>query len=124
MLKPLFNKVSGLMVCNFIKKRSSGTGVGFTNSIYRKTPAMTFFLVQLQTCRFTVFQNELHHRYFSMKFRKFYRTSILQNNAARLLLIFCDIFNVLLALPVVNQFSHSMEIYEYYVSNIISIILH
>ena len=33
-----------------------------------------------------------------MKIGTFYRTSILQNNAARLLLISCDIFNVLLAL--------------------------
>ena len=52
----------------------------------------------------------LHHRFFSTKIRKFYRTSILQNNAAWLLLISCDIFNVLLALPVINQFSHNMEI--------------
>ena len=52
----------------------------------------------------------LHHIYFSMKIGKFYRTSVLQNNAAQLLLIFCDIFNVLLALSVINQFSHSMEI--------------
>ena len=50
----------------------------------------------------------LHHRCFSMKMGKFYRTSVLQNNAARQLLISCDIFNVLLALSVINQFS--MEI--------------
>ena len=48
----------------------------------------------------------LYHRCFSMKFGKFYRTSILQNNAVRLLLISSDNFNVLLALSVINQFSH------------------
>ena len=32
-------------------------------------------------------KKELHHRYFSMKIGKFYGTSILQNNAARLFLI-------------------------------------
>ena len=37
----------------------------------------------------------LHLGSFSMKIGKFYRTSILQNNAVRLLLISCDIFNVL-----------------------------
>ena len=52
----------------------------------------------------------LHHRCFSMKIGKFYRTSILQNNSARLFLISSEIFNVLLALSVINQFSHSMEI--------------
>ena len=52
----------------------------------------------------------LHHRCFSMKIGKFYRTSILQNNAGRLILISGDIFNVLLAVTVINQFSHSMEI--------------
>ena len=52
----------------------------------------------------------LHHRCFSMKIGKFYRTSILQNNDARLPLISCDIFNVILTLPVINQFSHSVEI--------------
>ena len=52
----------------------------------------------------------LHHRCFSMKIGKFYRKSILQNNAGRLLLISCDIFYVLLAVTVINQFSHSMEI--------------
>ena len=52
----------------------------------------------------------LHRRCFSLKIGKFYRTSVLQNNASRLLLIFCDIFNVLLVLSVINQFSHSMEI--------------
>ena len=38
-----------------------------------------------------------------MKIGKFYKTSIFQDNGARLLLISCDIFNVLLALPVINQ---------------------
>ena len=35
---------------------------------------------------------------------------ILQKNAAGLLLIFCNIFNVSLALSVINQSRHSMEI--------------
>ena len=52
----------------------------------------------------------LHHRCFCMRIGKFYRTSILQNNAARLLLISCDIFSVLLVLSVVYHFSQSMEI--------------
>ena len=58
----------------------------------------------------TVFQNGLHHRGFSMKTVKFHRTSILRNNAARLLLISCDIFDVSFALSVINHFSHGMEI--------------
>ena len=41
-------------------------------------------------------KKELHNRCVSMKNGKFYRTSILQSSAARLLLISCDIFNVLL----------------------------
>ena len=45
-------------------------------------------------------KKELHHKCFSMKIGKFYGTSILQNNAARLFLISCDICNVLLALSV------------------------
>ena len=57
-----------------------------------------------------LFKKELYHRCFSMKIGKFYRTSILQNNAARLLLISCAIFNALLALSVLNQLGHSMEI--------------
>ena len=84
--------------------------ITFTKSIYGKTPAMASFLVQLQTCGLTVFQNGLHHRWFSMKIGKFHRTSILHNNAARLSLISCDIFYVSLSLSVINRFSHSMEI--------------
>ena len=42
----------------------------------------------------------LHHRCFSMKIVNFHRTLILQNNAARLLLISCSIFDVWLALSV------------------------
>ena len=49
----------------------------------------------------------LHHGCFSLKIGKFHRTSVLQNNAAWLLPISYDIFNVLLALSVINQFSHS-----------------
>ena len=55
---------------------------------------MASYLVQLQTCGLTVFQNGLHDRCFSMKIVKFLRTSILQNNVARLLLISCDILDV------------------------------
>ena len=78
MLKSFFNKVAGLMVCNFIKgkklwhrcfpvsllfKRTYFVehvrtnawvlwtkNIAFTKSIYRKTPAMASFLVQLQAC--------------------------------------------------------------------------
>ena len=85
MLKSFFNKIAGLMVCNFIKgkklwhrcfpvsllfKRTYFVehvrtnawvlwtkNIAFTKSIYRKTPAMASFLVQLQTCGLTVFQN-------------------------------------------------------------------
>ena len=85
MLKSLFNKVAGLMVCNFFKKINSGAGVFlkvfrnfwedlfcrtcpngclskmnnekivFTKSIHRKTPVMASLLVQLQKCGLTVF---------------------------------------------------------------------
>ena len=135
MLKSLFNKVAGLMECNFFKKKTlaqvfcckfseifkktyfveharngclseMNKKTVFTKYIHRETPVMVSFLVQLQTCGLTVFPK----RYFSMKIGTFHRTSILQNNAARLLLISCDNFNVLLALSVINQFSHSMEI--------------
>ena len=61
--------------CDMTKK------IVFTKYIYRKTPAMASFLVKLQTCGLTVFQNGLRHKYFSMKIVKFQRTSILQNNA-------------------------------------------
>ena len=64
----------------------------------------------------------LHHRCFSMKIGKFYRSSVLQNNAARLFLIFCDIFNVWLALSMINQFSQHGDIMLVYVSNNISVI--
>ena len=83
----------------------------FTKSIFRKTLAMVSFLIHLLTCRLTVFQNGFHHRCFFMKIVKFYRTPILQNNAARLLMmISCDISDVSITLSVINQFSHSMEI--------------
>ena len=82
----------------------------FTESIHRETPVMVSFLVQLQTCGLTDFQKSDYHRCFSMKIGKFCRTSILQNNAARLILFSCDIFNVLLALSVIKQFCHSMKI--------------
>ena len=49
------------------------------------------------------FQKGLPHKCFSRKFVKFYRTSFLQNNAARLLLVSYSIFNVSLALPVINR---------------------
>ena len=99
-----FNKVAGLMVWNFIKKKKLWHRffpvsllfektyfvehvrtdawvirtkiIAFTKSIYRTTPEMASFLVQLQTCGLTVFQNGLHHRCFSMKIGKFYRTML------------------------------------------------
>ena len=140
MLKSLFNKVAGLMMCNFFKKKKTLAQVFsckfaeifkntyfvehvrtdawvkwtkkivLTKSIHTKKE-MTPFLVQLQTCgwAYSFSKKGLHHRYFSGKIGKFYRTSILQNNAVRLLLISCDSFNVLLALSVRNQLSHSME---------------
>ena len=78
-LKSLFNKDAGLMVCNFIKKKPplaqvfsckfseifkktyfvehvrTDAWVKWTKSIHRKTPVMAFFLVQLQTWALTVF---------------------------------------------------------------------
>ena len=65
----------------------------FTKSIYRKTPVMT---AAADICPCSFFQKGIHHRCFSMKIWKFYRI-FLQNNAARLLLISCDIFHVSLA---------------------------
>ena len=84
-MKSLFNKVAGLMVCNFIKKKNTGAQVfscksslyedllcqacsdgclsdmnqkiAFTKSINRETPVMASFFVQLQTCGLTIFQN-------------------------------------------------------------------
>ena len=98
----------------------------FTKSIYRKTSVMASFLVQLQTCGLGVFPKRASSQVllyncevwkglklcllWSFKIVKFYRTSFLQNSAARLLLISCDIFNVSLDLSVINQFSHSMKI--------------
>ena len=67
-------------------------------------------LVELQTYGL-ISKKGVHHRCFSMKIGKFYGISILQYNAARLLLICHGIFNVLLTLSVINQFSHSMWIY-------------
>ena len=133
MLKYLFNKIAGLMECNFFKKKTLAQVFCckfseifkktyfveharngclsemnqknvFTKYIHRETPVMASFLVQPQTCGLTVFRK----RWFSMKIRTFHKTSVLQNNAARLLLISCDNFNALLALSVINQFSHSM----------------
>ena len=66
----------------------------FAKSIYKKTPVMAFFLVQLQMCGLKSFLKGSSSRCFSMKIVKFYRTSFLHNNAARLLLVSFDIFNV------------------------------
>ena len=81
----------------------------FIKSIYRKTPVMASSLVQLQTCGFIVFPKGTSWKVL------FYENCevlvlVLQNNAARLFLISCDIFNISLDLSVMNQFSHSMEI--------------
>ena len=59
----------------------------------RKHRSKTSFLMQLQTCGPTAFPKGHHHRFFSMKIVKFYRKSLLQPTAVRLLLIFCNIFN-------------------------------
>ena len=81
----------------------------FTKSIRRKIVEVLFSAVaDMWTYNFS--KKWLRHWYFSMKTGKFYRTSILQTNAGRLLLISCDIFSVLLTLSMINQFSHSMEI--------------
>ena len=66
----------------------------FAKSIYKKTPVMAFFLVQLQICGLKSFLKGSSSRCFSMKIVKFYRTSFLHSNAARLLLVSFDIFNV------------------------------
>ena len=78
----------------------------FTKAMHRKAPVMASFLGQLQTGGLTVFPKRTPGC-FSMKTAEFYRTSFLQNTAARLLLISCNDFNVSLALSVINQFSHS-----------------
>ena len=70
---------------------------------------MASFLVQLQTCGLTVFQKGLYHRRFSIKILSF-KEHIFTEQSARLLLIFCGIFDLSLALSVINQFSQSMEI--------------
>ena len=66
----------------------------FAKSIYKKTPVMAFFLVQLQICGLKSFLKGSSSQCFSMKIVKFYRTSFLHSNAARLLLVSFDIFNV------------------------------
>ena len=78
----------------------------FTKAIHRKSPIMASFLGQRQTGGLTVFPKRTP-RCSSMKIAEFYRTSFLQNFAARLFLISCNDFNVSLALSVINQFSHS-----------------
>ena len=62
-----------------------------------------------------------HHRCFSMKIGKFYSASILQNNAARLLLISCDIINVLLALSVI-AWRYNINIVSVIISVLISVL--
>ena len=123
MLESLFIKV--LMVCNFFKKENSGLGVflqvfrknkktyfvehvwtdtwvrwtkkKFIHKIYlrRNTGDGVLFSAVAGMLAYSFSKKWLHHRSFSMKIGKFYITSILQNNAARLLLISCDILNVL-----------------------------
>ena len=133
MLKCLFNKVAGFMVCNFFKKRSLSFP-NFLEDLFRRTcPNGCLSEMNQKNCIHKIFsqgntgdgvlfsvvadmwaysfsKKGLHHKCFSMKIVKFYRTSFLQNNAARQLLISRDIFNLLLALSVINKFSHSMEI--------------
>ena len=137
MLKYLFNKVADLMVRDFFKKKTLAQVFSCKSSeIFKRTyfveHAQTHAWVKWtnKKCIHKIYSQEntadgvlfsaianmwvysfskkgLHHRCISMKIRKFYRTSILRSNAARLLLISCDIFNVLLELSVLNQFSHS-----------------
>ena len=66
------------------------------NCIYKiysqeNTAVMVSFLVQSDMWAHELSKIELHHRCFPMKIGNFYRTRILQNNAARLVLISCDI---------------------------------
>ena len=133
MLKSLFNKVAGLMMCNFFKKKNcfpvslpkflrrptlqnmpkrmlelnEPKKLYSQNLFTRKTGEGVLFSAVEDKWAYNFSKKGLHHRCFSMKIGKFYRTSALQNNALRLLLISCDIFNALLALSVINQFSHS-----------------
>ena len=58
-----------------------------------------------------------------MKIVKFYRTSILQSNAAPLLLISRDIFNISLALSVINQFSLAWR-YNISIISALTVVLH
>ena len=87
-------------------ERNEPKKIVFTKAIHRKVAVMASFLGQLQTGGLTVFPKRTLWC-FSMKIAEFYRTSFLQNTAARLLLISCNDFNVSLALSVINQFSHS-----------------
>ena len=79
----------------------------FTKSINSK---IVIFSAVADMWAYSFSKKGLHHRFFSMKIGKFNRTSILQNDSARLLLISGDIFSVLLALSVINQFTQNMEI--------------
>ena len=51
------------------------------------------FIAVADMWAYSFFKKGLHRRCFSLKIGKFCRTSILHNNAVRLLLISCDIFN-------------------------------
>ena len=112
------NKVAGLMVCNFFKKKTVGQ---VFSCKFSKIVKKTYFVEHARTDAwvkwakkngihkiysqentvlfsavsdmraYSFSKMELHHRYISMKIGKFYRMSILQNNAARLLLISCDV---------------------------------
>ena len=122
MVKSLFDEVAGLMVSNFFKKKNSGTGVflyvfrNFTKTYFVEMSEMNqkncihkiyshgipgdgiLFSEVADIRAYSFFEKGLHPRCFSIKIEKFYKTSILHNNAARLLLISCDIFNVLLGI--------------------------
>ena len=81
----------------------------FTKSIYRKTPVMAFFLVQLQICGLKSFLKG------SSSQMLFYENcEILQNiifTQHRLLLVSFDIFNV------------SLLFYQWYISSFISVLI-
>ena len=79
----------------------------FAKAIHGKTLVMASFLVQLQTCRLTVFPKRTPSQMLFYKNCEVYRISFLQNTVVQLLLISCETFNESLALSVINQFSHS-----------------
>ena len=95
MLESLFNNVTGLQACNFIKKiQKQSSEVFYKKScskkfynIHRKTPVQESLFVNvigLQTCNFM--KKRLEQRCFSLNIVKFLRKPTLKNTYEQLLL--------------------------------------